>query len=498
MPDTDTRASVRRRPWSTAPAPLRALLGAVAVIALAWSLVTPAFMGPDEQSHFGYVQHLAETGGLPGTNDGAEGFSSEFRVGAGLSGMGNAAQQPDITMEWNASVQEEWKRRSSHPPENRRDDGGGPGNSAASNPPLYYLTAVPAYLVGEAAGIFTRVGLVRLVSIAWLLVAVVGAWLLAGELFGRDRRAQSATAGVVGLLPMSQFIAGTVGPDTAVFAAWAFVMWLGVRLLRRGASVRGVFWLSFALGVACLLKAASYALAPPVGLLVLYVLWKARRRDVDPIDGRTFARGLAVAAAALVGTLGVWLVVARIAGVSAVGQASAVTGGDGGSLTGLFSYVWQYYLPMLPGMDPAPGQPDLPVYRTMFITGWGAFAWLEVRFPDWIYPLLLVGCLAVVAVAARTAWERRTAIRWPVIAFFALIVVGLVAGMHITEFNMGGYGFIQGRYLLPLAPLAGLILAVALRGLPGPARTPALSAVLGTLVVLNAWGMGLAMERFYA
>jgi len=498
VPDPDTRAPTRRRPWSAVPAPLRALLVAVAAIALAWSLVTPAFMGPDEPAHFGYVQTLAEDAALPGTDDDAEGFSNEFRLGAGLSGMGNAAQQPGIRMEWNASVQEEWKRRSSRPPENRRDDGGGPGNSAASNPPLYYLTAVPAYLVGEATGIFTRVGLVRSVSIAWLLVAVVGAWLLAGELLGRDRRAQTATAGVVGLLPMSQFIAGTVSPDTAVFAAWAFTLWLGVRLLRHGPSVRGVLWLTLALGVACVLKAASYALVPAVGLLILLVLWRARRRDADPIDGRAVVRLLGVAAAGLIGTLGAWLVVSRIAGVSAVGQASAVTGGEGGSLTGLLSYLWQFYLPMLPGMSPAPGQPALPVYDTMFTTGWGAFAWMEVRYPGWTYVLLLVGCLGVVAVAARVAWERRSAISWPVLGYFALIVVGLLAGMHITEFNMGGYGFIQGRYLLPLAPLAGLILAVAIGRLPVATRTPALATVLGALVVLNAWAMGLMTERFYA
>ena len=46
----------------TVPRPLAALLAVATIQVVAWILVLPPFQGPDEDAHFAYVQHLAETG----------------------------------------------------------------------------------------------------------------------------------------------------------------------------------------------------------------------------------------------------------------------------------------------------------------------------------------------------------------------------------------------------------------------------------------------------
>jgi hypothetical protein len=47
------------------PAPLKWLLGAVALAGIAWVFAVPPWQVPDEDAHFAYVQTLAELGRRP-------------------------------------------------------------------------------------------------------------------------------------------------------------------------------------------------------------------------------------------------------------------------------------------------------------------------------------------------------------------------------------------------------------------------------------------------
>jgi hypothetical protein len=80
-------------------------------------------------------------------------------------------------------------------------------------------------------------------------------------------------------------------------------------------------------------------------------------------------------------------------------------------------------------------------------------------------------------------------------------VIGLMAGLHITEYRQiksGAVNFIQGRYLLPLAPLAGLALTRALGWMPRPRLAGAVAASLGALLILDMFSLALVLVRFYA
>jgi hypothetical protein len=549
-------AAARRR--RSAPRPLVLLLLAVTALGLAWNFVTPANQAPDEFAHIGYVQYFAETGDLPGGDPKAAGLSTEMLRALDASNGLRAPATPGVDLTWDARAFDTWRAAAARAPDAVRSDGGGP-NPASSNPPLYYLTAAPAYLLGSSGDLFTRIALIRLVSLLWLLGAVVGAWLLAGEVFRRDRVLQTTAAGVVGLTPMAQLVGNSVNPDPAVFATWAFALWLGVRLLRRGLTPARAGALFLVVGLACVAKATSYALVPAAVVALGIAAWRVRpvgrRRaaadagadaatdetasteadavpatasdasstapspagatDPTRVGGtqpdapapraaaaaraprRTVVASVALAVLGLVVTFGTWILVSRLSGTATAAQAAEVTGTPI-SITGLATYVWQFYLPILPFMDPVPGAARLPVYDVLVQGAWGRFGWLEVSFPGWAYALMGAATALVAVLAAAGAWVDRRRIDLGVAVFLGLVVLALMAGLHVTEYQKGGTGFIQGRYVLPVAPLAGLAVARALRWLPARRVAQGAGIVLAVLVVLNLFALGIVLERFYA
>jgi hypothetical protein len=105
--------------------------------------------------------------------------------------------------------------------------------------------------------------------------------------------------------------------------------------------------------------------------------------------------------------------------------------------------------------------------------------------------------LAAVVVAVI---RRRRVVDLAVLVFLTLIVVTLLGGLHWTDFTLSQQGspFIQGRYLLPLATLAGLGVATALTLLKPRGRSAAIGVVLGGLLTLQLLSLGTTLMRFYA
>lgn len=497
-----TRPPLRRdRRLAGIPAPLLALLLAVFTLGTAWALVTPAMQAPDERAHVSYTIWMAATGTLPATGTDGAATPTVEQVATFAANADRAAMQPPIKMTWDRTLYEQWRQRDAALGDAAREDGGGIANPAGSNPPLYYLTTLPAYLATSGSDFFAQLTAMRIVSVLWLLLTVVAAWLLAGELFGRRRLVQVAVAGFTGLAPMMLFVSSSVSPDTALFATWGLVLWLGTKVLRRGVTARLALALCLALGLAILVKATSYALAPPVALVLLAAVIRARRTTprAEAATGRGLLRIVGASALGLLVTAGAWIIVSRALGVAALAQGADVANSSGNvPLQAFPSYVWQFYLPRLPFMEPAPGIHEWPAWE-FFVQGTvGAFGWLEVRFPDWFYVVAAVLMALLVVLAARGVWRDRRRTDWLVVGFFAVIAALLLGALHWTEFHKGGTGFIQGRYLLPLMPL---VAAVAVRGLlelPKRWLAPAVAVGLGGLVVLNLMAWGLMLERFYA
>ncbi|HKG02189.1 MAG TPA: DUF2142 domain-containing protein [Conexibacter sp.] len=493
--DSAVRRATTR--WTAArriPAPLVALLGAVLALGLVWALVVPPFQAPDEQSHFAYVQSLVSGPGLPGA-PGHLAFSSEQLRAQDVSNSDQTAAQIQVKPTWSAAEWERWQRLDDGTPPLSRSDSGGPGNPAGANPPLYYVYEAMPYALFAGGDFFSRVTAMRVASVLWLLLTVVGAWLLAGELFRRDRLLQLMSAGVAGLLPMVTFVSAQIGPDTMMYALWALALWLGVRIIRRGVTTGMAIALLGLTGLAIIVKATSYALVPATLLALGVGLWRARASRAQTVR-------LAVAAlAALAIPVLAWFAIARLGGHAAAAQLTDASSSGGTNLRELASYLWQYYLPQLPFMDQIdPTGGGVPAFQIFVKQSWGAFGWLEVRFPDALYTWF--GALtAFVGLAglARLATRLRS-MDLAVAAFLAVAVMTLLAGLHWTDYHqwIAGGAFMQGRYLFPLIPIAGAVTALAISWLHGRARAAAAGVVLGGLFALQLASLALVATRFYA
>ena len=481
------------------PRPLAGLLIAVALFGIAWALLVPPFQAPDEDSHFAYVQTLAEQHALPGSGPQPVSNAVYALVAASGAPVEELGAGP---MDMSATVYRTWLAQAPH---ESQSDGGG-ANRASGYPPAYYVLETLGYvLAGPHANIADHLYAVRLMSVVWLLLTTIGVWLLAGELTGRRRELQLVAAACVGLWPMVTFISASVNPDSLLYAGWAWVLWAGVVILRRGITPRRAIALAGFTALAMLTKASSIALLPAVAFVLAVGLWRLGR----PIVRRALiGGGLALA------VLAVALLVAGPGHLAPGGwysHASAITGiGNGFNIREFLSYVWEYYLPRLPGQQPhyldLPVISSYPAYQVWVASGWAAFGWVDVWFPRGIYALflaitVLVGVTALAKLAYVSFRARHSSLLMrqgvPIAVFFALAFVVLLGGLHLSEFEAGG-PFNQGRYLFPLAGLAGCAVALALTTLPRRVLHAGVGVVLAGLVVLQFACLGLEAASCYA
>ena len=172
-----------------------------------------------------------------------------------------------------------------------------------------------------------------------------------------------------------------------------------------------------------------------------------------------------------------------------------------GSVRGFASYLWQYYLPRLPFMAHLPQIQPFEVYHTWLRGSWGWFGWLDFGFPAATYAAFGALSVATLAGAVVALARRRVRVDRAVIAFFGVALLGLLLILHLGEYQslakLGGR-INQGRYLLPLLPIAGVAVAAALTNLRPARRVVAAGLVIGGMVVLELFSLGLVAGRFYA
>jgi 4-amino-4-deoxy-L-arabinose transferase-like glycosyltransferase len=488
--ETSTRiARVLRR---TPPA-LGSLMAVSLLLAVTWATVVPAFQAPDEQSHFTYVQSLATGPKLPGDPE-RPFFSTQMGEAISAVNSDQVASQIRVKPEWSERVEEQWAATEEQAP---RDDGGG-ASPASNYPPTAYAWQALGYIAASSGTVFDELLGARLMSALWLPITVLGTWLLAGEVLGPRRLLQTAAAAVPALAPMVAFITASSSPDGMLYAVWTLTLWLGVRCVKRGVPLRDGIAFFALVGLACTIKTVSFALLVPAAL-VLGMGLVARR----PWRARTVLAFVAAAAVPIALTLGIWALVARAESRPAAAQVAQSTASTSGTnWRELLSYVWQYYLPRTPLQNefriPPGGYPLLQVWITQ---AWGAFGWLEIKFPPMVYRVLavLTGGIGLAAIAALVRARRNVDLR--VAGFLVLACLALLAGLHWTDYHQlkaGALGFMQARYLFPVIGVLGLGLAAAVSLVPRSWRGAVTGSAVGGLFVFHLFALGLVLERFYA
>ncbi len=475
------------------PAPLGALLVAIAILGVTWALLVPPWQSPDEPQHFAYAQSLATRFALPGDKH-RQPFSSaqtlaDSSVGASAGAFYPVAAPPSWTAAAHAAYQAALRR---HP---SAANGGGP-NSATANPPLFYLYADIAYwLSGGGSNAFDQLYAMRIWDVVLLLATVTGAWLLAGEVFGRRRPAQLVCAAVAGMVPAETFISTSMNPDALMIALWAVAFWLGARVINRGLPRRDGLLLGAVTAAAVLTKATSYALVPAAGLALL-LGWLRRPQS----ERGRFVVALAPPFAVLVAPILAWLAAAAALNRPAINTVQS--GAHAFNIRQFLSYVWQFYLPKPSFLTSFRETAGLPLYQLWVKEGWGVFGWRNIGLPPWTYMLLGIasGVVAIgsaVVVIPRLRSRRNLAL----MAFFAVATVTLLAGLHVTDYRAliaGQAAVIQGRYLLPLLPLFGVAVAAVVTRVPRSWQGTAAGVILASLLLLQVLALSTVARAYYA
>jgi 4-amino-4-deoxy-L-arabinose transferase-like glycosyltransferase len=480
------------------PAPLGALLVTVLVIGVAWALVVPPGQVPDEPNHIGYTQSIVERGVLPGHANRT--LSTEEDVALGFALRGGVSRNLNKQPSWSPAVYRRWTAVGPLP----RADGGG-HYPQSDNPPLYYFYEALPY-VAAGGDFFDRMYAMRIWSVLLLLVTTTGAWLLAGEVFGRRRVLQLAAAGLAGLQPMVTFITAGVNPDAGLIAMWTVALWLGVRIVNRGLTVRDAVALGLLTGFSVWEKATGWGLLPAAAFAMAVGWWRLRARRL-PRPGVPLAAGLA----SLGASAGAWVVTATALGRPIINHPKPHPTLVHPSLTSIHtlrefaSYVWQFYLPRLSFQNPfwGMGGGGERVYDAWLRTGWGAFGWLEVRLPEWVYPVLGIASALLIlgGVTALARADLRRRVDPANVAFLILATVGLFFVLHWADYtyiSLERHAVEQGRYVLPAIALGGLAAAGTVSLLRRRWQAPAVGLLLAALVTLQLASLGVTMERYVA
>jgi hypothetical protein len=477
--------------YRSCPIAIRWIAFAGVLNALAWGIIVPPFHVPDENAHVAYVQYLAETGKLPKATGGREAFTPEInetlRALSFYDVVGRTENRPPGTRAEQLPLA---AVRAGDAPSRSGD---GYVSSATNNPPLYYGLQAGVYWLSPSHDLLTRVALMRILS-----ALLAGAAALFGALFVRELLPGCSWAWIAGglaiaLQPLFGFMGGGVNNDVLLACASAAMFLALARIFGRGLTPARAAGLAAALVTGALAKATMIAFVPAVAFALLWMLLRARREQRGAaLRAVAIAVGVVVVPALLYALLSATVWDRPVWGAAAGGPAAA--GIDpvpppAGSLREQLSYVWGLFLPRLgvfAHLHPTPNPP----YEVWFSGFVGRFGWLDYGFAKWVYDvaLLVAGLAVALALAALVRLRGALSGRVAELVAYLLALLGLAGLIGAAGYSYwrstDGQRFEQARYLLPLLPLYGALIGLAVRG-AGRRAAPALAAV--AVVILIGW-----------
>jgi 4-amino-4-deoxy-L-arabinose transferase-like glycosyltransferase len=460
--------------------------------AASWSVISPPFQVPDEPDHFQYAQTLAEVGRLPSSS--SEKFPpQEYTVLTDLRYPKVRFQSLQKTI---SSLTEQRALEGDLAAPLARAGGGNAG-VAAAQPPLYYALETIPYELGSSGTLLDQLALMRLLSALMGCLTALFAYLFLREALPGAPWAWTVGGLSVALAPLLGMMSGAVNPDALLFAVSTALFYCLARGFRHGLTPKLAAAIGALLATGAMTKLTFLALVPGVilGLLTLTLrAWRNSRRNA--------LRSLALATSIATGPILLYLLINTLSGRSPA--SSAISGtialhGESGSILQELSYIWQFYLPPLPGMHP---------YFHGFLTTqvfWfnglvGLYGWLDTTFPNWVYNAALIPAALITALLARALLTHGTQLRnrLPEIITYTTISLGVLVAIGIDDYiHHVPSEYTEPRYLLPLLALWGAALALAARG-AGKRWGPITGALIVTLILAhNIFSQLLVVSRYY-
>jgi hypothetical protein len=479
------RALLRRAPRAAWMCALVACVNAAC-----WSLITPPFQVPDEESHFAYTQHLVEDRQLPVSLEST--FSAEEQAVLVDLDHQEVRGSPE-THTISSTEQQHVLQEALDQHLSRRGRGvGGAGN----DPPLYYLLQAVPYGLAAPGTLLDQLELMRLFSALMAGLTALFAFLFVRETLPALRWSWTVGGLSVAVTPVLGFMSGADNPDSMLFAVSAASFYCLARAFRRGPTRALGVAIGALMAVGLLTNLNFLGLAP--GIALGSIVLTAR-------SARTSGRRPALAFLALALAIGaspvyVYALVNLLSHHPGLGVVSSELHAGGGALLAKLDYIWQLYLPRLPGTsDYFPG---LFTTRLWFDRSVGLYGWLDTTFPPWVDTLALVPATLILALCARALTRARAELRrhlgeLTVYTVMSVGLMGLIGAGSFVSMSREGLSFVEPRYLAPLLALLAVALSLAARG-AGRRWGPVVGALIVVLFLAHdIFSQLLVIGRYY-
>lgn len=454
---------------------------------LFWAIVVPPFQSPDEQTHFAYVQYMAEQHRIPVVQKYQNGTSRELKAYEQAVGLWRVVDHPGVTYQLNKPA---WSRTLylgslAHA---RQSSG---SNSASGYPPGYYWPASLFYRLVYSSSIAWRFYFVRFFSVLTSLITVWAAYRVGSVLAPTVRLLPEALALMTALQPMYSQISSSINNDAALVAVTSLCIAWVVRHLRTGASSsRSLVFGGVLCGLSLLMKAEALYV---IFAVLIGLLWSMRTSQSIRLE---MLRVLAYFCVPIVVIYAPWAVFSLVHYHSVLGTMGFQQVYPG---SGSFGTYFRSYLFSLAGL--------VYQFRIFVMQFWAYFGQLDTPFQQmWLYCVL--GALMIFG-AVVAAWDglrlkaAGSVMHWSgsIVTYLLGFVIGNLVFLWLVEydyFRTYHTTMLQGRYLFTsLIPLNALIVLGLNRVSPPRWRWLTNSAVIGLSVILNLAALYLLLKRFY-
>lgn len=440
---------------------LAALLSIFVLEGAILSFLMPIFQNPDEQVHYGTVQHWTEPKektweitaykhSVDGKDIRTSGLPEEMVQTAVIARFDEIKFQKQNT-QWfsdtsygpneDTAVENEWNRYIDTTP-----------SAVSGTKSVYYLFAswIERSLADES--IFARIFSVRALSILFGVVVVLIAYFLARKI-GFSETSSLAFSGVAAFQPMFVVTAAQVNIDIALIFSFSLFLYAGVCILRNGLNWRNALLAIIAAVLGMASKGPGIVL---VAALYPLFVWGAYRRF--DIPWKKFLAYLAIATIVLAGA------------ALLIAPKNYLTGITGWSTQSKFDSplksIGKY-------LDKTMSEGEL---RETHASYWGNFGWLDTQIDssilDIIWYLEIIGLFGSIlyiawpllakshaaALLGRLKFARDSDIRWlperKYIIFLLMMIFALQFAIRFYDwrvFDATGQLLIgtPGRYFLP-------------------------------------------------
>ncbi len=243
--------------------PLQWILLFYLVFGAAYLVATPVFEANDEIWHFGYVEHVRETGALPvqlfdGAETSYQQHGSQPPLYYGLVAL--------LTSPLNIDDVEHYRRLNPHVTSNQ------PGAFGNKNLIIHDETLSPIHGTGLAVWVARLFGLALGFGTIFFVYKI-------GELIAPQRSTVAfVAAAITGLNPMFIFVSTSVNNDVLAMILNGALVLLMLRTLRDGFSLRYSIAIALLFALSSITKLTSLPLLPVLIGVALFVYYKSRDR----------------------------------------------------------------------------------------------------------------------------------------------------------------------------------------------------------------------------